>query len=187
MKEQQESKKYASVIADPPWSGLGGERHYPVMSREQICAIGSELEPLLAPDALLWLWVANANIADGHEVLAAWGFQYRSMLTWAKFGRLGLGKPLRNTTEHVLVGVRGKPDIRFRSQGTWLVAPVQEHSHKPEELHAIAERVGPLGPRLELFARRPRPGWDVWGNEVASDVALGPFPTQTKRGYRRTS
>lgn len=185
--EKDKQKQYVSVIADPPWSGLGAERHYPVMSQQQICAIGPALAPLLAPDALLWLWVANKNVADGHAVLKAWGFEYRSMLTWAKFGRLGLGFPLRNTTEHVLLVVRGKPVIRFHSQGTWLFAPVQEHSHKPEELHAIAERLGPDGPRLELFARRPRPGWDVWGNEVRSDVPLGPFPNLSKHNYRRAT
>ena len=179
--------KFSTIIADPPWSdaSFGASRHYPVMSQEQICAMGPALAPLLADDALLWLWVANANVTDGHEVMAAWGFHYRSMLTWAKTGRLGMGRPLRNTTEHVLLGVRGKPEIRFHSQGTWMVAPVAEHSHKPEELHVIAERVGPDGPRLELFARRPRLGWHVWGNEVESDVPLGPFPTLRKRAYRR--
>lgn len=182
--ENNNDAGYVAVLADPPWSGLGAEKHYPTMSTEQICAMSTELQPLLAPDCLLWLWVANKNIAEGMAVLEAWGFEYRSMLTWVK-PRLGVGKPLRNMTEHVLLGQRGKPEIRFHSQGTWLFAPVAEHSHKPEELHAIAERLGPEGKRLELFARRPRPGWDIWGNEVQSDVPLGPFPTASKRAYRR--
>lgn len=183
--EKNNQEHYSTVIADPPWSGLGAEKHYPTMSTEQICAMGTNLQPLLAPDCLLWLWVANKNIAEGMAVLAAWGFEYRSMLTWVK-PRLGVGKPLRNMTEHVLLGQRGNPQIRFHSQGTWLFAPVQEHSHKPEELHAIAERLGPDGPRLELFARRARPGWHVWGNEIPDpDIELGPFPTIQKRSYRR--
>ena len=78
---------------------------------------------------------------------------------------------LRNQTEHLLLGVRGKAPIRFRGQGSWLYAPVQAHSHKPEDAYAVIERCSP-GPYLELFARRKRPGWDVWGNEVSCDVAL---------------
>ena len=103
-------------------------------------------------------------------VIEAWGFSYRSCLTWIK-PRLGLGRYLRNQTEHLLLGVRGKAPIRFRGQGSWLYAPVQAHSHKPEEAYAVIERCSP-GPYLELFARRKRPGWDVWGDEMTCDVAL---------------
>jgi N6-adenosine-specific RNA methylase IME4 len=92
------------------------------------------------------------------------------VLTWVK-PRLGLGVYLRNASEQLLFAVRGQAPIRFRSQPTWLFAPVQEHSHKPEEQYAIIERCSP-GPYLELFARRSRPGWDVWGNEVTCDVTL---------------
>ena len=78
---------------------------------------------------------------------------------------------LRNQTEYLLLGVRGKAPIRFRGQGSWLYAPVQAHSHKPEEAYAVIERCSP-GPYLELFARQRRPGWDVWGDEMTCDVAL---------------
>jgi len=82
-----------------------------------------------------------------------------------------LGNYLRTQTEHLLFGVRGRLPMQFRSQGTWFYAPVQEHSHKPEEQYAIIERCSP-GPYLELFARRKRHPSDVWGNEVTCDVAL---------------
>jgi N6-adenosine-specific RNA methylase IME4 len=75
------------------------------------------------------------------------------------------------STEQLLFAVRGSAPIRFRSQPTWLFAPVQEHSHKPEEQYAIIERCS-AGPYLELFARRKRPGWYSWGNEIDADVAL---------------
>ncbi len=184
---ERKNSGYVCVIADPPWCdpAFGAARIYDVMTTEQICAMGPSLEPLLAPDCLLWLWVANKNIADGMAVLDAWGFRHGSTLTWAKVGRLGMGSPLRNTTEHVLLGIKGKPELQFRSQGTWFVAPARDHSWKPNELHAIAERVSPIGAKLELFARRPYAGWDVWGNEVESDVPLGPFPTVQKRSSRR--
>jgi N6-adenosine-specific RNA methylase IME4 len=126
---------------------------------------------LASHDAHLWLWVTNATLFAGHTVMAAWGFTYRSCLTWVKPG-LGLGSSyLRNNTEHLLLGTKGKAPVLYRSQPTWLFAPKQDHSHKPEEQYAVIERCSP-GPYLELFARRKRPGWQAWGNEVVSDVVL---------------
>jgi N6-adenosine-specific RNA methylase IME4 len=165
--------RYRTILADPPWDinqrgHLGAERHYPLMSLRRIC--GLDVASLAGPDAHLWLWVTNSTLPVGRQVMEAWGFSYRSCLTWIK-PRFGLGVYLRNQTEHLLLGVRGKAPIRFRSQGSWFYAPVQEHSHKPEEQYAIIERCSP-GPRLELFARRRQPGWEVWGNEVSCDVAV---------------
>ncbi len=165
---------YRTILADPPWNvqqkgGRGAERHYPLLSLAEICALPVQRHS--ADDAHLWLWVTNATIHAGKDVIEAWGFSYRSCLTWIK-PRFGLGIYLRNQTEHLLLGVRGKAPIQFRAQGSWFHAPLQEHSHKPEEQYAIIERCSP-GPYLELFARRRRPGWHAWGNEVASDVRLG--------------
>lgn len=166
---------FGAVIIDPPYRGFGVERHYPTMSDDEIRAIAPAIKSLLAPDAMIWLWVANSNIAFGMEVLAALGARHSSMLTWAK-PRIGRGRPLRSSTEHALLGLVGSPTVAFRGQGTWLFAPVQEPSHKPEEFHVIVERLTP-GPYLELFARRPRPGWSVWGNELPhSDVVLAGYP-----------
>lgn len=146
----------------------GAERHYPVMRLRDICTL--RVNQLAVDDAHLWLWITNSNFFEGLQVIEAWGFSYRSCLTWIK-PRFGLGRYLRNQTEHLLLGVRGNAPLTFKGQGTWFYAPVQEHSHKPEEQYAIIERCSP-GPYLELFARRTRPGWDVWGNEVSCDVAL---------------
>lgn len=166
---------YRTILADPPWDvqqrgNRGADRHYRLLSVRAICAL--PVATLAAPDAHLWLWVTNATLCLGQEVMAAWGFSYRSCLTWIK-PRLGLGVYLRNQTEHLLFGVRGRAPIQFRGQGSWFYAPVQEHSHKPEEQYAIIERCSP-GPYLELFARRRQPGWHVWGNEVESDIVMPP-------------
>lgn len=169
------SKKYTVIKSDPPWKHQSGEAHYLTLSLDRIKQMGIALDPLIAENAHCWLWVTNGTIKQGYEVLNAWGFEYRSLLTWVK-PRLGLGPYLRNMTEHVMLGTRGKAPVRFHGQGTWLFAPVQDHSHKPEEVYDIIERVSPEGPRLELFARRTRPGWDVWGNEVRSDIDLVGFP-----------
>lgn len=167
-------EKYQTVLADPPWQGQSGEKHYGTMRLQSIRDMGEAVRSVTAEDAHCWLWVTNATIPAGHAVLEAWGFEYRSILTWVK-PRIGFGPYLRNMTEHVLLGTRGKAPVRFRGQGTWLFAPIQEHSHKPEEVHEIIQRVSP-GPYLEMFARRPRAGWNVWGNEVPSDVDLPGWP-----------
>lgn len=165
--------KYRTIMADPPWDiqqtgNRGASRHYPVMSAQAICSL--RVDKLADTDAHLWLWVTNATLHIGKTVMESWGFTYKSCLTWIK-PYFGLGAYLRNQTEHVLLGTRGKAPVLFRGQGTWFYAPLQEHSHKPEEQYAIIERCSP-GPYLELFARRERPGWDVWGNQVRSDVVL---------------
>jgi len=168
-----EQPRYRTILADPPWDieqqgGRGASQHYPLMTLETIKRL--RVQDVACDDAHLWLWVTNATLHAGREVMDAWGFTYKSCLTWVK-PRLGLGVYLRNMTEHCLFGVRGKLPIQFKAQPSWLFAPLQEHSHKPEEQYAIIERCSP-GPYLELFARRYTQGWDVWGNEVNCDVAL---------------
>lgn len=168
-----EPGRFRCIEADPPWkieqvSKFGAQRHYALIAESEIAAL--PVADLAAENAHLWLWVTNASLFAGRRVMEAWGFSYKSILTWVK-PRFGLGNYLRNQTEHLLLGTRGRAPIQFRSQPSFFYAPRQEHSHKPEEAKAIIERCSP-GPYLELFARRRRPGWAVWGNEVESDVEL---------------
>lgn len=166
---------YGTLLADPPWdiqqvggANRGAAARYPVMPVERIARL--PVGGLAAEASHLWLWVTNASLFAGRTVMETWGFTSRSILTWIK-PRFGMGQYLRTQTEHLLLGTRGRAPILFRGQGSWLYAPMQEHSHKPEEQYAVIERCSP-GPYLELFARRQRPGWHVWGNEVDSDVIL---------------
>jgi len=174
-----EQKKYQTILLDPPWKSLqsgsrGACRHYSLLSNEEIA--GLPIPDLAAPDSHIYIWVTNATIRDGFEMLEKWGFTYRSTITWFK-PRLGLGNYYRLCTEHVLFGTRGKSPILCNKQPNWLLAPVQDHSHKPEELYAIIERCSP-GPYLELFARRPQHGWDSWGNELpdGADIEIPGYP-----------
>lgn len=163
--------QYRAVLADPPWEiqQIGSKAPpYPLLSVGAIRQL--PVAALAADSAHLWLWVTNASLWAGKLVMEGWGFTYRSILTWIK-PRLGMGQYLRTQTEHLLLGTRGRAPVLFRGQGSWFYAPVQEHSHKPEEQYAIIERCSP-GPYLELFARRQRPGWKVWGDEVDCDVEL---------------
>jgi N6-adenosine-specific RNA methylase IME4 len=162
---------YQTLLVDPPWilQQVGtAAPPYRLMTVDKIkrLAVGG----LVADASHLWLWVTNASLFAGREVIEAWGFAYRSILTWIK-PRFGMGQYLRTQTEHLLLATRGKAPVLFRGQGSWFYAPVQHHSHKPGEQYAIIERCSP-GPYLELFARRPRLGWDVWGDEVECDVVL---------------
>jgi len=171
---------FRTILADPPWDvqqvgGFGASNHYDLMSLDAIKKM--PVSDLAAPDAHCWLWVTNATLRAGYDVLEAWGFTPRSPLTWIK-PRIGLGQYLRNATEHLILGTRGNAPPKFRRQPTWMFAPIQEHSHKPEEQYAIIERISD-GPYLELFARRRPPSkadWSVWGNEIDADIAIPGYP-----------
>lgn len=174
--------RYRTILADPPWDVLqtgprGAAKHYNLMTLDQIAAM--PVADLAEDDAHLWLWVTNGTLRAGYDIAEAWGFTVRSPLTWVKF-RLGLGVYLRNSTEHLLFATRGHAPVQFRSQPTWINAPVQDHSHKPEEQYALIERVSP-GPYLELFARRHQPGWHAWGNQIDADITIPGYPVPSDK------
>jgi N6-adenosine-specific RNA methylase IME4 len=117
----------------------------------------------------LYLWATNNHLQDAFSVMGAWGFEYKTMITWLK-DKKGLGQYFRGKTEHCLFGVRGNLPYKTmdgkRCQGvTGFFAPRREHSRKPEEMRAMIELVS-YEPRIELFARERFDGWDCWGNEV---------------------
>jgi N6-adenosine-specific RNA methylase IME4 len=162
-------------------AGLGSTRavtdHYPTMTPPEIKAL--PVKEWVADNAHLYLWVTNLKLheARAFEIVEAWGFRYVTMLTWHKLGAPGMGWYFRGDTEHVLFGVRGKapiePAIR---ESNHFAARRGDHSAKPDRFYELVERVSP-GPYLELFARRRRYGWDVWGNEApefaASQAEMG--------------
>lgn len=172
--------QYRTIYADPPWYERGAgkikrgaDRHYPLMKTDEICKL--PVAKLAADNAHLYLWVTNNFLSDGLRVMAAWGFTYKTMITWGK-DKQGLGQYFRGMTEHCLFGVRGslpyKMDGEKRVQGkTLLLAPRGEHSAKPEEMRTMIERVS-YGPFLELFARTTAPGWDSWGNEIITPATI---------------
>jgi N6-adenosine-specific RNA methylase IME4 len=133
---------------------------------------------VVAKNAHLYLWVPNALLPDGLRVMEAWGFRYVSNIVWAKRrkdgkpdGR-GVGFYFRNVTELLLFGVRGsmRTLAPARSQVNIIETRKREHSRKPDEQYRLIESCSP-GPYLELFARYPKKGWAVWGDEAAEDVA----------------
>ena len=131
--------------------------------------MAGEVRRVCAPNAHAYIWVTNTYLPAGLAVMEAWGFKYKTNITWAK-DRFGLGQYYRGQTEHCLFGVRGSLPYRVcsdgkRAQGTTLIqAPRRQHSEKPQQMRTYIELVSP-GPYLELFGRAPAPGWEVWGNQ----------------------
>lgn len=181
---------YGTIVADPPWryrksaqeKGITHARKlvsdlYDTLSMQELAKM--PVAELAAESAHLYLWVTvprlfgERNDREGFgpfQIMHAWGFRYVTMLTWHKTGAPGMGSYFRIDTEHCLFGVRGRapiaPSNRLRNV---IVAPRGRHSQKPDRLFEIAEQVSP-GPRVELFARKRRHGWDAWGNQVVHDA-----------------
>lgn len=174
---------YTLIYADPPWrlhqtGARGAIQKYDLMYDEQILGMGEAIQHISAKESWLALWVTNATLELGIDVMTAWGFRRTDLYFWAKT-RMTTGHRFRNAGELLLVGVRGNPVPAFRGQWNWGVHALQDHSHKPEEIQVLLERfVGGTGPFLELFARREPASmnngryWDCWGLEVASTISL---------------
>lgn len=188
--------RFATILADPPWvfsnrTGKIAPEHrrlyrYSTMTLRDIQSL--PVSSVATERAHLYLWVPNALILEGLEVMRNWGFTYKTNIVWYKVrkdggpdGR-GVGFYFRNVTELVLFGVRGK-NIRTKHAGRRQVNVIstrkREHSRKPDELYPIIESCSP-GPYLELFARAKRQGWKAWG-----DQADHPSPLRIVKGYSR--
>jgi ParB/RepB/Spo0J family partition protein len=173
-------KVYSVIYADPPWKfevhAESGEdknacNHYPVMPTEKIKVL-----PIpAAEDAVLFLWATVPMLPQTLDVMSAWGFTYKSLIVWDK-GREGTGYWIRNRVEILLIGTRGAvPAPAPGEQPPQVIeAPRGRHSEKPVVFAEYIERLFPNVPKLEMFARKARPGWDVWGNEVPPMEATCP-------------
>lgn len=182
---------YGMICADPPWffrtrTGFVSDRdprqHYDVMTLDKIMAL--PVAELAAPDAHLFLWCTGPCLPQAFDLIKAWGFRYSGMgFVWIKLKRshnakqltvlrsaeadlhTGLGFTTRKNAEFCLLARRGNAKRIAKNIREVIMAPVREHSRKPDEAYARMEQYA-SGPRLELFARQPRRGWTVWGNET---------------------
>jgi len=182
-------KQYGVILADPPWDYAVSHRrgaannHYTTMGMDELAAL--PISDLAAPNAVLLLWATWPKLFEGiQSVIESWGFAYVTGFPWIKVteitrglfdGQLwikpqwGTGYWVRGASELVLICKRGSPNFPTNPPIGLLCERVV-HSSKPGDLHDYAELFP--GPYLELFARRARPGWDVWGNEVHSDIEM---------------
>ncbi len=187
-------RDYAVLYADPPWTfatysakgrGRCPDAHYEVMSIDGLKAL--PVADWAAADCALLMWATSPLLPRAFEVMAAWGFTYKSVaFTWAKQNKrspsffVGLGYWTRANCEYCLLGTRGAPKRRARDVRQLIVAPRREHSRKPDETYERIERLLG-GPYLELFARESRPGWDAWGLQAGlfdqGEVATRRWPS----------
>lgn len=181
-------KKYKVIYADPPWEykqsgptrGIA-KKYYPTMSTEEICAL--PVGNIATDDAVLFMWATFPNIGEALKVIGSWGFIYKTAaFVWVKKNPKsntnfwGMGAYTRANAEPCLLAIRkntrASEVVKRRDIHQIIEAPVREHSRKPDEARErIVQLLGDV-PRIELFAREKAPGWDVWGNEVNSDVDL---------------
>lgn len=169
-----------TIVADPPWrygntSTRGAATdHYPTMSVEEICDLDIPLKHA-GEQAHLYLWTTAGHLPQAFDVMAAWGFTYKTYLVWVK-PQMGMGNYFRVSTELVLFGIRGELRTQDRAIMNWFEARRGKHSAKPEGFYDMVMKASP-GPYLEMFARcrkadqlicgctKCRLGWQVWGNE----------------------
>jgi N6-adenosine-specific RNA methylase IME4 len=176
---------YRTIVADPPWAyedgfvngpaaGVGWSNRKPLpyssMSVESICAL--DVGALAESGAFLFLWATNRYLPDAFDVMTAWGFRYRQTMIWHKQDASPFPAAVAPIdAEYLLVGRRGG----VKRIGTWsasvIVAARAEHSRKPDVFLDMVEAVSP-GPYLEMFSRRARLGWDVWGDESLGHVEI---------------
>lgn len=191
-------RQVGTILADPPWvfknsTGKVAPEHkrlyrYPTMTMRDIRSL--PVAEIALPQSHLYLWVPNALLADGLEVMRSWGFEYKTNLIWYKTrkdggpdGR-GVGFYFRNVTEMILFGVRGslRTGQPGRTQVNLISSCKREHSRKPDEQYDIIEQCSP-GPYLEMFARHTHPGWLQWGNEMGDDaVTSADAPVASAQG-----
>lgn len=188
--------KYQVIYADPPWQyqfpGTRAEKRddYPVMSTEDICHL--EVGAFAEKNSALLLWGIWPRLPDALSVIAAWGFEYKTVaFVWVKttanantqqysflpvdsFAEFfGMGSYTRSNTEYCLLGLRGKMERVCASIRQVVYEPIMRHSEKPPMVRTHIEALFGDVPRIELFARERVPGWASWGNEVESNISLG--------------
>jgi N6-adenosine-specific RNA methylase IME4 len=180
-------KKYGIIYADPPWhyrvyskkgAGRSAESHYPTMTIEEIQAL--PVSELADKDCALFMWITFPLLKESLSVLSAWGFKFKTIaFVWIKQNRKsdslfwGMGYWTRANAEFCVLATKGKPKRMAKNVHQVIVSHIEEHSKKPDEARRrIVRLMGDL-PRIELFARQKTAGWDVWGNEVESDIILG--------------
>jgi N6-adenosine-specific RNA methylase IME4 len=190
---------YKTICADPPWPydapravvGNGGrgsqggraaeiiqasvDDHYPTMTLAELKALNVPSDT----NAHLYLWTTNAFMVEAHDLARAWGFKPKTIITWVKVKADGTpsmktGYYYRGATEHMLFCVKGSMRLTGHAAPTCIMSPRLGHSVKPDCSYTLIEAHSP-GPRLEIFARRHREGWDRFGNEVESNVDLSPL------------
>jgi len=166
--------EYGTIVVDPPWpyreygnneydaDGNRADSPYPEMSIKDIQAIKLPT----SKNCILWLWTTNRFMHEAYHCLEAWGFEPKTILTWVK-PNMGLGRWLRNQTEHCILAIKGAPIVDLHNETTVLNAPNRGHSIKPDEFYALVDSLC-IGSKIDWFSRQGRPGWATFGTMEGS-------------------
>lgn len=189
--------RYGAILADPPWrfrtyAPRGGnrsaERHYPTMSLQEIKQL--PVVSLAADDCALFLWATDPMLPQALEVMAAWGFAYKTIaFTWCKVNEksgafpMGTGYWTRANPEQVLLGTRGRPRRLAKDVARLVIAPRREHSEKPGLINTEIARLV-AGPYVELFGRFPSAGWEMWGDGTGAGAGRSVAGREGEAGLR---
>ena len=183
--------KYGVIVADPPWPYQqfserkqgAASAEYNLMTMDEL--YGIPIKDMASEDSILLLWGTWPKLPEAVQTMNAWGFEYVTGFPWVKLNKngngiyYGIGFWVRGCSEFVLIGRRGNVSPPRLEGFLGLMSPNLKHSHKPEDIYAIAESLP--GPYLELFSRRSRRGWHSFGNEV-KDMETG--ATHTPDGIK---
>lgn len=165
-----EPEKYSVILADPAWeynfslsdSRQIGNQYLPTSLEDM-----KRLQVPAAEDSVIFMWATSPKLREALELMEAWGFEYKTCMIWVK-DKIGMGYYARQMHELILIGGKGSlelPDPSVRPASV-ISAPRTEHSEKPEKLHELIEIMYPTYNKLEMFARKERAGWKVWGDEL---------------------
>jgi len=171
------NKKYQIIYADPPWryndKNCNGAcaKHYSTLSIQDICEL--QISEISDDNSVLFIWITYPMLKEGLDVIASWGFSYKTIaFQWIKLNKknglpfFGLGRWTRGNTEACFLATKGKPTRINKSIFQIVQSPIEKHSKKPDIIREqIINLMGDL-PRIELFAREKKEGWDAWGNEI---------------------
>lgn len=179
-------KKYQVIYADPPWSYRnkktgghsdgagpcsGAEQKYNTMELSEICNL--PVKEISDKNCCLFLWATTPLLPEGFKVMEAWGFEYKTSIYWRKIMSLGMGFWFRGQVEVCLFGIKGKIPAFHCQKPNFIQSRVREHSQKPNELLGLINpHIENLNPKIELFARERREGWDAWGNQLPTSKQL---------------
>lgn len=170
------AKKYPVIYCDPPWrydyaatESRAIENQYPTMALDEICAL--PVSEIAHSDCVLFMWTTSPKLEESMQVIAAWGFTYKTCAVWDK-QKIGMGYYFRQRHELLLVATKGAPPAPLPSARPDSVFsfPRGEHSSKPQEVAQLIEAMYPDFEKIEMFCRAPRYGWAVWGNQSAAHI-----------------
>lgn len=186
--------KYQIIYADPPWQqSKGGKKavrekssgtalEYPVISLREIEDIMFDITAHADKQSVLFLWTIDKYLFEAQRIAERLGYKLHARMVWNKVTGIPAAFTIRFGHEYLLFMYKGGLLLVAKSERgkihSVFTEQVRRHSKKPEIAYQIIERLYPNTKKLEVFARQKRNGWDVWGNEVESDIVLT-TPTNT--------